>query len=151
MTHRARWITFSLAVTCLTVAWSASAQDDAKPTPTAPPSTDAQPSPAPKPQQPTDPTVPSEPLRAALNAAQNDTDNPRPQQRPTIPQVALKALIVVTGKPAVGLIEIEERLYTVRDNDTVVLGDGRTLDIQRVDHTGVQLHVQQLNKTLIIR
>ncbi len=150
MTHRARWMAFSLIVTCTTFAWSAPAQDDAKPAPTTPP-TDTQPAPAPKSAKPSDPTVPSDPLRAALNAAQNDTDNPRPRQRPTIPRVSLKALIVVTGKPAVGLIEIDERLYTVRDNDAVVLGDGRTIDIRRVDAGGVHLHMQQLNQTLIIR
>lgn len=102
-----------------------------------------------------DPTAPSPRVRAALDPSGN-----RPPAMPGlpsqwIPHVTLKARLVLPGKPAVALIQVDKQLYLVRQGSELnLLGDRGgmvVLQVEAVDRSEVRILMHPLNQLLTLR
>lgn len=106
---------------------------------------------------PADPTQPSDRLRRALTPGRpadgGVRDRPAP---PRMPSVRLRAQVMVKDRPAAAILEIEQSLYRVTAGAELVVhapGGNTTITIrvEQADESGVLLHIDSLEQSLLLK
>lgn len=96
-----------------------------------------------------DPTIPSPKVKDALNP--NKGAAPTAPGASRVPIIGLRGRVIVRGRPATVLLEIDNKLYTV-SKDSLVSGGGNTiLKILEVTSTEVRIEVKPINEVIVLR
>lgn len=104
-------------------------------------------------QGPSDPTQPSPLLQEVLRGS-GSTGQPKNQPQ-KIPNISLKAKVIVADRPAVAMLDIEGTYYTVQQDAELVFASPTSgtisMTVTKLDRNEIQIELTPLNQTLILR
>lgn len=89
---------------------------------------------------PSDPTAPDERLRAALGQdASASTPTIAASARVVLPELALRGLVIASGKPGTALVAVGERLVRVTPGSTIVLDAASNVQARVVEVSAAEV------------